>query len=91
MWAGFGGGRTLSRGPEVSRRPVFLGARFFAGVVVLSGEEGDLTVGLQHGFIWFNAGPGSVMVIVTDMSKDKAVNLSAAKDLTTQLADNLPD
>lgn len=49
----------------------------------------DWTIG--SGFIWFNAGPGSVMVIVTDTSKDQAVNLSAANDLTTQLADNLPD
>lgn len=60
--------------------------------VSIGGHRGwawaDWTVG--NGFVWLNAGAGSVMVIVTDMSKDKAVNLNAAKKLAGQLADKLP-
>ncbi|MGI8417355.1 MAG: hypothetical protein ACR2P2_14360 [Nakamurella sp.] len=60
--------------------------------VTIGGHSGwawaDWTVG--NGFVWLNAGAGSVMVIVSDMSKDKAVNLAAAKDLAGQLAGKLP-
>lgn len=63
------------------------------GAVNIGGHSGwawaDWTIG--SGFVWLNAGSGSVMVIVTDMSKDQAVNLSAAKTLATRLSDTLPD